>query len=72
MRNNQITGQSWLECDVCGFDFPKPMLIKHPKIGGENDGYRVCPRCLDKPGHAYLKQQTNIPEEGVTQEVEGD
>jgi len=71
MRNNRITGQEWDECDICGFDFPKSMLVKHPKFSGENDGYKVCSKCLDKPGHLYLKQQVQTRTH-ESQEVEGD
>ena len=69
-RNDKITGEQWQECDVCGFDYPKSQLKKEPSYGGTTDGFSVCSKCMDEPGHAYNLQQLTLPDENVSQEVE--
>lgn len=72
MRNNKITGEQWQECDVCGFDYPKSLLRKQPAFQGPTDGFVVCPKCFDAPGHAYNLSRMDLPVEEVYQSVEGD
>jgi len=68
-RNVRITGEEWVECDVCGFEYPKSRLSRQHPIGGRTDGYVVCPRCADNPGHLYFKRFLRLPDENEPQEI---
>jgi hypothetical protein len=39
------TGQKWVECNICGFDFPLSQLKK------DSFGSRRCYRCWDADSH---------------------
>jgi len=68
-RNDRVTGEEWQECDVCGFEYPKSQLMRQRPYGGRTDGFVVCARCYDEPGHAYFKRFLRLPDEDEPQEV---
>ena len=48
------TGQKWVECNICGFDYPLNRLKK------DSFGSRRCPKCWDHDGHEENLQYSNL------------
>lgn len=56
------TGQKWLPCYICGFDYPKSQLRK------DSYGPQRCPKCYDSDGFEEVKKNILLQHEDMVEE----
>jgi hypothetical protein len=60
-------GEPWVECDICGFDFPKSQVRR------DRRGRIVDAKCMDEKDHGEHMEDIQIPEEkGFGDPIEGE
>ena len=64
MRGRKLYGEPWVECAICGFDFPQSQMTRHYKSKRLVDR-----KCADeRPWSEYINRTKPQPEDGRTSE----